>query len=247
MKRLFAILILAVVAVLILDRLTGRNFAEFPASEQFPDRGRAATTRQSSAGGRSPASRSNRQSSAEPQFPTGRYLPPAPTVTCGARCGVERWQIKTLSDDGRSAVDFTPVPTTLEYLAQLPRPVGASGYARSAPVEQTTYQIDAYLGATKSEGDGDVHLILAGLTNQRATMIAEIPNPNCGGACASGLASEFAQARATLERILAEPNPNDEPIVVRVTGVGFFDRNHGQVGAAPNFIELHPVLKLERR
>lgn len=30
-----------------------------------------------------------------------------------------------------------------------------------------------------------------------------------------------------------------------VTGVGFFDFLHGQTGAAPNGIELHPVLKIE--
>jgi hypothetical protein len=28
----------------------------------------------------------------------------------------------------------------------------------------------------------------------------------------------------------------------QITGVGFFDTNHGQDGVAPNTIELHPVL-----
>jgi hypothetical protein len=32
---------------------------------------------------------------------------------------------------------------------------------------------------------------------------------------------------------------------VRITGVGFFDRAHRATGAAPNVIELHPVLKVE--
>ena len=35
------------------------------------------------------------------------------------------------------------------------------------------------------------------------------------------------------------------PTAVRLTGVGFFDRAHGATGAAPNVIELHPVLKVE--
>ena len=35
------------------------------------------------------------------------------------------------------------------------------------------------------------------------------------------------------------------PTQVRITGVGFFDRAHGASGAAPNVIELHPVLKVE--
>ena len=35
------------------------------------------------------------------------------------------------------------------------------------------------------------------------------------------------------------------PTKARITGVGFFDRAHGATGAAPNVIELHPVLKIE--
>jgi hypothetical protein len=34
------------------------------------------------------------------------------------------------------------------------------------------------------------------------------------------------------------------PTAVQITGVGFFDRAHGATGAAPNVIELHPVLKV---
>jgi hypothetical protein len=36
-----------------------------------------------------------------------------------------------------------------------------------------------------------------------------------------------------------------QPTPARITGVGFFDRAHGATGAAPNVIELHPVLKIE--
>jgi len=36
-----------------------------------------------------------------------------------------------------------------------------------------------------------------------------------------------------------------KPTAARITGVGFFDRAHGATGAAPNVIELHPVLKVE--
>jgi hypothetical protein len=35
------------------------------------------------------------------------------------------------------------------------------------------------------------------------------------------------------------------PTPARITGVGFFDRAHGATGAAPNVIELHPILKIE--
>jgi len=35
-----------------------------------------------------------------------------------------------------------------------------------------------------------------------------------------------------------------KPTQARITGVGFFDRAHGATGAAPNVIEIHPVLKI---
>jgi hypothetical protein len=36
------------------------------------------------------------------------------------------------------------------------------------------------------------------------------------------------------------------PTPARITGVGFFDADHGQTGVALlNGIELHPVLKIE--
>ena len=35
------------------------------------------------------------------------------------------------------------------------------------------------------------------------------------------------------------------PTAARITGIGFFDRAHGATGAAPNVVELHPVLKVE--
>jgi hypothetical protein len=36
-----------------------------------------------------------------------------------------------------------------------------------------------------------------------------------------------------------------DPTPVKVTGVGFFDRVHGQNGVAPNGVELHPLLNIE--
>lgn len=36
-----------------------------------------------------------------------------------------------------------------------------------------------------------------------------------------------------------------KPTRVRLTGVGFFDRVHGQTGVAPNGIELHPLLDIK--
>ena len=35
------------------------------------------------------------------------------------------------------------------------------------------------------------------------------------------------------------------PVDATITGIGFFDKYHGQAGNAPNIIELHPVLDLQ--
>jgi hypothetical protein len=57
------------------------------------------------------------------------------------------------------------------------------------------------------------------------------------------------------ESFLATPGAEDVPVptfqtavkptAARITGVGFFDRAHGQTGAAPNVFEIHPILKIE--
>src|SRR5207237_10583783 len=43
-------------------------------------------------------------------------------------------------------------------------------------------------------------------------------------------------------RLAATTSFKTATVAVRVTGVGFWDDNHGQRGVAPNAIELHPVL-----
>jgi len=170
---------------------------------------------------------------------------PALGAACGRHCGTDRWAVKTLSDADRGAVNLRAVDATIEDLVLLPQPPHVPGRERLLPIEGTVYRVEGFLGGEHTEKDGDWHMVLFGRVNQRVSLIAEIPDPLCAGACRSGLALEYAKARAMLAERLARPNPRDLPIVVRVTGVGFFDREHGQAGAAPNGFELHPVLKIE--
>jgi len=175
----------------------------------------------------------------------GQLSAPPLGAECGRRCGTERWAVKTLSDGDRAVVNLRPVDATVEALVLLPRNYAHRGRARLLPVEGTVYRVEGYLSAAYPENDGDWHMVLFGRMNQRVSLIAEIPDPTCSGACRSGLAREFAQARQLLRERLARSNPKDRPIIVRVTGVGFFDRSHGQAWAAPNGFELHPVLRVE--
>ena len=170
---------------------------------------------------------------------------------CGSRCGYERWHVKTLSDVDRARVVLRPVVATVEQLAAMPRPDRLPQNRRSGAVELTTYEVLGCLGIVdrQPEADGDIHLVIGGLEDRRLSLIAEIPNPDCEGVCQSGLGSVYVRVRAALDgalnsgRVSAECN--DDVPLIRVTGVGFFDRAHRQIGAAPNNLELHPVLSVE--
>src|SRR5438046_6834623 len=112
---------------------------------------------------------------------------------------------------------------------------------RIGPIETQTYKVRARLISYKLEQDGDFHIVIADVEDPGKTMIAEIPSPDCAGACASAHVEEFRRARA----VIMEISNQASSVSVVVTGVGFFDFLHGQTGAAPNGIELHPVLKIE--
>jgi len=175
---------------------------------------------------------------------TGGTSAPALPI-CGGKCGVERWAVKTLSDQDRERIRLRDtVNTTIEALVALQRPVILSGKTRADPVEVTVYRMEARLLRLFGEADGDYHLVLASREDTTITMIAEVPDPGCAGACASGFAETYAHVRQKLLDYLNSPQSQARPLV-RITGVGFFDYNHGQWGVAPNGIELHPVLDVE--
>jgi len=165
-------------------------------------------------------------------------LPGSPAAD-PASCGVERQRVKTGEDPEAGLVDLAHVqPATVAQLDAF-APPQAPG-ARVRPVEFTVFRVSATLTAYKLERDSDYHLVLA---EGGSTMIAEIPSPACvtGGPFRPGIAS----ARAAFDaRLHAVPRFQRIDAAVTVTGVGFFDSVHGQLGVAPNGIELHPVLDI---
>ncbi|HEV2299247.1 MAG TPA: hypothetical protein VGR72_12100 [Candidatus Acidoferrales bacterium] len=167
---------------------------------------------------------------------------------CGIQCGVERWQIKTLTDADVASVNFSPRPSTVAWLTSQPTPSSLPTDSRIAPLEFQAFTVRALLVGYKEEDDRDFHLILADLSDPSATMIAEIPSAECSGACSSRYASSFESARRELGARFGMPanrfeSPRGE-VIVDVTGVAYFDFFHRQRGVAPNAIELHPVLSL---
>jgi hypothetical protein len=160
-----------------------------------------------------------------------------------SHCGTERWSVKTLTDHGAAQVDLGPKPGTVEQLVALPVPAGFGPNAARLPPEFQAYVVKATLGEFKEEADSDIHLVLLGASGQ--SMIAEIPDPGC--AQGSRVQTQISQVRAWFVGRFGQPSRTSWHRVnapLTVTGVLFFDVPHGQTGAAPNAVELHPVIEI---
>ena len=170
------------------------------------------------------------------------------TPSLGQRCGVERWPVKTGIDGDSSHVDTSnPQTANIAELVALQRPNPLPNDTRFAPTENTVFVVNAtltdYKLETGSTGDSDYHLVL--MDEQGNTMVAEIPSPSCVAA-GSRFATQITNARAEFDaQFNATSSFQTANIPVRVTGIGFFDFFHHQHGAAPNVIELHPVLDIQ--
>lgn len=158
------------------------------------------------------------------------------------QCGIERWAVKTGTDADASQVSLSPVPTTVAQMASLQAPTSPPNANRVSPTELTDFTIHATLTGFKLETDNDYHLVVS---DGRRTMIVEIPNPGCVGS-SSPFRPQISQARASFDsHYVASSTFQAVRVSVIVTGIGFFDRIHGQTGVAPNGIELHPVLGID--
>ena len=150
--------------------------------------------------------------------PAGRSSPGA------AMCGVERWTVKTLQDRPRL---LSARVTTIHFLVTRPAPPALP--ATRLPFERHVFTVTAAVTLVRQEDDGDLHLVLrAGVDH----MIAEAPSPSCDLRATPMRRRQMRVARRAVRLCVR----------ARVTGVAFFDFDHGQTGVAPNAIELHPVL-----
>jgi hypothetical protein len=172
---------------------------------------------------------------------------PGTFLNNGSGCGAERWTLKTGTDTAAAGISLLPKLTTIQDLQAITGPTTFPATTRIAPTEKTVFALkDVHLAYARLESDSDYHLMLSDLVR---TIITEIPFPTEGnnGGCTTGSTWQclIQRARANVDA----QNFNLQPGVgrnfnqiVSVIGVGFFDPEHGQYGAAPNTIELHPLL-----
>ncbi len=159
------------------------------------------------------------------------------------QCGVERWDVKTMTDSAAERVNLTPSTATVEQLEALLVPAEFSRDAARLPPEFHTYTVTATLLEFKEEADNDIHLVIVGTSGE--SMIAEIPDPAC--AQGSRVEVQIARTRDRFVHLFGQPSRtswNEVNASATVTGALFFDVHHGQRGVAPNAVELHPVFDI---
>jgi hypothetical protein len=172
-------------------------------------------------------------------FAEGSCYTPLPAL----QCGVERWPVKTGTDALAGVVSLASTTTQIADLRALAAPASLPQAQRISPLELSTFTLDATLTSYSFEDDSDYHLVVADSAGR--SMIVEIPHPDCVGAN-SPFRSAIASARASFDSHLrATTTAKSTNTPVRLTGVGFWDDVHGQLGVAPNGIELHPILEIE--
>ena len=94
------------------------------------------------------------------------------------------------------------------------------------------------------EDDLDINLVIADPARSGVTMIAAFPNASCTRGATPKARAKMSRARAAFVAACGAPTTSFQELsgTATITGVGFFDKTHGQEGAAPNGVELHPVV-----
>lgn len=200
----------------------------------------------------------------------------AATMSCG---GTERWNVKVGSDPGAPNVHPVPVSgiTIVDLNQLLPQPLDADGRMQE---EKVIYRLTGILRLFKHDADGDYHVVVAddGTTPYSVTrkngahteqtpasghsMVVEVPDPDCVSGAHNDVGPSFflsqlqesrADFVAATQLLPKNQDLGARNIPITVTGVLFFDFEHGQTGHGlphpsqdsnprDKVVELHPVL-----
>ena len=161
-------------------------------------------------------------------------------------CGTERWLTKELIDPDRSKIDFNDtISATILEQVSLPQPSLIK--VTRLPLEDSLIQVECFIAGYKVEADGDFHIVIT--DGNKYTMIAEIGDINCSELKKSTHYKEITVVRLWFDDTFHPTSKyklSKTKTKYRFTGVRFFDKIHGQTGVAPNGVEIHQCLKIEK-
>jgi hypothetical protein len=159
--------------------------------------------------------------------------------------------VKSLRDAGASRIQFdSPVATTVAALNAVRPQCGPVLDHRNRDEEYRVYSVIGRIARAKHERDGDIHIVLDDPDDASQHIVVELDDPDFRGNTVSPYRDKLAAARRMLEDLLQRTAGRQltdlRGATVRVTGVGFFDMRHFQIGRSRSCMELHPILGIER-
>jgi hypothetical protein len=158
----------------------------------------------------------------------------------GPWCGGTLWKLETLSDSGKAAVNWTPIPTGIADIAKLTPPTRILA-SRSGTFEKRTWQITAVIERYRIQSNGEIALEMNDI-HTSTYMNAYMPNPKCLSASTRGRAAILG-ARNAFTSACGAPAADWKTLgaTVTVAGVGFWNPVKTTLGALANGAELRPV------
>ena len=115
----------------------------------------------------------------------------------GPQCGGTLWKLMTLSDTGKSAVKWTPTPTTIPDIAKLTRAREDHDHARHA-FQKQVWKVTAVIERYRMASNGEIVLELFDIPTS-TYMDAYMPSPQCLPTKARGRAQMLAARNGFLK------------------------------------------------
>jgi hypothetical protein len=165
-------------------------------------------------------------------------------------CGTERRVVKQGADSTFDLVDLdNPIQTSISQMNSWAYPPASKRKNTRINIhEKKVYRIRATLTEYKRESnDSDYHLVLEDENGN--TLIGEIISPTCIESHSPIFNTVVNVRQAFDNRFSGAKKPTSSPKTanehdVTITGIGFFDFRHHQIGLARNAIEIHPILEI---
>lgn len=161
-------------------------------------------------------------------------------------CGAERRDVKALLDKESSKIKWGTNKTTVKAMSKLvqlfPKDKKFDKKIRFG-YEFNVYELKCRIREFRKEEDGDYHLVLMDINDTTCTIVGEIVNPECPDLVGSQYMGAFKNTREEFEMFKLPKNKVMEGVYT-ITGVCFFDFVHGQLGVAPNGVEIHPIMDI---
>ena len=165
---------------------------------------------------------------------------PLAGVRPGPWCGGTLWKLMTLSDRDRRTVQLHGTPTSVQDVANQPRP------RQIVPRRTTIYQRAVWRLVTvvdrfRIASNGEIVLILYSISSGKY-MNAYFPSPNCLPIYARDRSGMIA-ARNVFKKACPTATPEWQLLgaTVDIAGVGFWNPSTVTRGALPNGAELRPI------